>query len=591
MLYNTVMEDLDNIKELIANNNFEEAKKEIKTLIDSGFDDIEIIKLQGLVNINLSLYAEALLDFSKVVKQTPNDATALFYLANCFDNLDNLEDAQEYYKKVLKIRENYIDAYKNLCIIYMKVKKEQEAIELGLKAKKIAPDDYTFDYLISTAYIALKQYNKGIEHLLMAIKLNPNHQQIYNNLGTAYLLTGQKEKAIDCYIKAIDLKPDDAISYYNLASIFQIQNKHRQACEYFKKAYDLDNQENYLVSLALSELKAGFVTSALKHYKALAILHPEKDSFKYNLATCYEANKEYNKAIDILRDLYIRNPKSLTMAQKLANLYIEIRQFKAAKDLYDKVILKTSPSADILYKYAILSTQLYDTSTAEKIFKKVIKMDPENAAAHKDLGVIYLNQRLFDYAEDEFRIAMELAPDKFEMIYEYANFLYSVSKYDKADEYYKKALELKDDVVAKSLWALNKIELNELDKAEELINSALKDEPEHEYIQFIAGRIYYALKKYEDAKIYFIRSLEQNPDIETKNLLALTYFELGEYQNALNIFDALLQNNDENISLLLNKAKCYEKLDDSDNALKVLDTLTDIFPECEEAHEIIRRIS
>ena len=99
------------------------------------------------------------------------------------------------------------------------------------------------------------------------------------------------------------------------------------------------------------------------------------------------------------------------------------------------------------------------------------------------------------------------------------------------------------------------------------------------------------MKNYEDAKIYFIKSLEQNPDIETKNLLALTYYELGEYEKAYNIFDSLLHKSSKNISLLLNKAKCLEKMEKNDDALEVLDTLTDIFPECEEAHEIIRRIS
>ena len=91
----------------------------------------------------------------------------------------------------------------------------------------------------------------------------------------------------------------------------------------------------------------------------------------------------------------------------------------------------------------------------------------------------------------------------------------------------------------------------------------------------------------EKAKEY----LEQNPDIDTKNLLALTYYELKEYDKALNIFDALLKSNPKNISLILNKAKCYEGLEKNDEALKVLDNLTEIFPECEEAHEIIRRIS
>lgn len=586
------MNELEKVKDLIAENSYNEAKKELTKYISEGHEnDLEVLKLMGLVNVNLQDYKSATTNFEKAIKISPKDATALFYLANCYDNLNRLSDAESYYIKVLEIRENYIDAYKNLCIICMKTGKENNAIEYAMKAKEIAPQDYTFDYLIGTAYVALKIYNKGIEYLESALALNPEHFQIYNNLGTAYLLVGSREKAIDCYKKAIKIRPKDAISYYNIGSIYQIQNKHEQACDYFEKAYHLDNQENYLISLALSELKSMQLEKAAKHYKALAILHPEKDSFQYNLASCYELMRDFQSAINIMKLLLARNPKSITMAQKLANLYIETRNFRQAKDLYDSIILKASPSSEVLYQYAILSTQLYDTGTAEKIFKKVIKMNPENAVAHKDLGVIYLNQRLFDYAEDEFRIAMELAPNDFDIIFEYANYLYSVSKYQEADKYYDKALAIKDDVVAKSLQAINKIELNQLDNARELIESALTEQPEHEYIQFLAGRIYYSMEDYEKAKIYFIKSLEQNPDIETKNLLALCYYQLGEYDKALNIFKALLEKNSENISLLLNEAKCYEKMNETNKALEVLDKLTDIFPECEEAHEIIRRIS
>ena len=45
------------------------------------------------------------------------------------------------------------------------------------------------------------------------------------------------------------------------------------------------------------------------------------------------------------------------------------------------------------------------------MLKKVIRMNPEIAKAHKDLGIIYLNKRLFDYAEDEFKTALNLAPN------------------------------------------------------------------------------------------------------------------------------------------------------------------------------------
>ena len=38
-------------------------------------------------------------------------------------------------------------------------------------------------------------------------------------------------------------------------------------------------------------------------------------------------------------------------------------------------------------------------------------------------------------------------------------------------------------------------------------------------------------------------------------------------------------------------AKCYEKLNENDNALEYLDKVVNIFPENEDAHEMIRRLS
>ncbi len=115
------------------------------------------------------MFKEAKDSFEKVVSLAPDDATTLFYLANCYDNLGKLEDAERYYIKVLELRENFLDAYKNLCIIYMKSGKEISAIKYAQQAKLIDSSDYTFDYLIGTASVAMKLYNQGIEHLERAL--------------------------------------------------------------------------------------------------------------------------------------------------------------------------------------------------------------------------------------------------------------------------------------------------------------------------------------------------------------------------------------------------------------------------------------
>lgn len=585
------MDLLDEINTLIAENEFAKAKYKLLQIIANDGDNIENTKLLGLINVNLGCFLDAKNNFEFVLVKKPDDATSWFYIGNCYEKLNDFINAKHAYKKVIELRENYLEAYKNLCIVYIQLHEENNAIELAQKAKQIDSDDYIYDYLIGTANITLKNYQFAIESLESALKINPNHSQIYRNLGTAYLLVNNQDKAFEMYKKALEIEPENAEVLYDLGSLYQIKNNHKDAAICFEKSYAINNDEKVLVSLTLSEFKAENYIKAIEHYKLLIVSHPEKDSYQYNLAVCYEQIRDYQSAISILKNLLVRNPKSVNMAQKLANLYTEIRDLRSAKELYDNIILKNTPTASVLYQYAIISSQLCDTDTAEKIFKKVIKMNPDNAIAHKDLGVIYLNKRLFDYAEDEFKIALKLEPESYDIVFEYANYLYSVAKYKEADSYYEKALKIEDDVIAKTLRAMNKIELNELEDAKQLIDNAIKQEPHHEYIQFMAGRIYFALKDFEKAKIFLIHSIEQNPDIESQNLLGLTYFGLEEYQNANNIFENILTKNKDNISLLYNSAQCYEKLDNKDKALEKLYKLTDIFPEHEEAQEMIRRLS
>ena len=170
--------------------------------------------------------------------------------------------------------------------------------------------------------------------------------------------------------------------------------------------------------------------------------------------------------------------------------------------------------------------------------------------------------------------------------------MYSISKNNEAERYYAEALEIEpDNVIALVFMALNKLVLNQLDAAYEYINKAIKLESEHEYVQFCAGRILYARGEYEEAKRYLVRSLEQNQDIETMNTLALTYFQLGEFSQALNIFAAINKKSPQSISVMMDMARCYEALGENDSALVYLNKVADIFPENEEAQEMIRKLS
>ena len=587
------MTDINRINELVGEQEFEQAQELIKPALEMEPDNKELIKLAGLVAVNLDEWEDARKYFETVVKFNQEDATSFYYLGNCYDNLGDLISAKNAYLTVINLRPEYIEAYKNLCVTLMKLNDSEESIKYAIKANMLDSDDYIFDFIIGTAYMKIKEFNKSIEPFKKALAKEPENLGILNSLGTACMAVGNTPDAIKYYHMALDLNSSNPMAYYNLGSAYQIQQNHEEACKYLEKAVKLDDEdEGFKVALAMSEMKCERYEDAANVYKSLLVSHPEKENYKYNLVTCYEAMGDVYTAILMLEKMVFVNQKFILPAQKLASLYIKVNQLSKAKEIYDNILLKNNPSAEILHQYAILSSSLYDTDTAERILKKVIKMNPNIAKAHKDLGIIFLNKRLFDYAEEEFKTAMQLAPNDFEIIFEYGNFLYSISKNTEAERYYQEALDLQpENILALTFMALNKLILNQLDAAKDYITKALKVNPHHEYIQFCAGRIFYARKEYDEAKHYLIHAVEQNPDVETQNTLALTYYELGEFNSALNIFQNLLAKKPDNISLLMSIAKCYEGLKDNDKALEYLDKVVTIFPEDEEAHEMIRRLS
>ena len=53
----------------------------------------------------------------------------------------------------------------------------------------------------------------------------------------------------------------------------------------------------------------------------------------------------------------------------------------------------------------------------------------------------------------------------------------------------------------------------------------------------------------------------------------------------------MLEKSPMNVNVLLNVAKCHEKLNETDKVLEVAEKIVDTFPECEEAQELIRKLS
>ena len=105
---------IDQSIDLLAKGEFKSAAELLEKICIEDEKNIELIKNLGLCYINTENFEKASAAFKKALSIEPKDATALFYLANCDDKLGFEDKAIEEYKKVIELRDEFFEAYKNL---------------------------------------------------------------------------------------------------------------------------------------------------------------------------------------------------------------------------------------------------------------------------------------------------------------------------------------------------------------------------------------------------------------------------------------------------------------------------------------------
>ena len=164
----------------------------------------------------------------------------LFELAVQNHKNNNLQDAQNYYQKVLEIDPNHVNAHNNLGAIFNTLGDYQKAKDCYEKAIEIDPNSSEAYYNLGTVLKELGEIQKAKECYEKAIQLNPILSDAHNNLGVVFLELEEIHKARECYEKAIQLNPTYVNAYYNLGIVFSQLGENQKAIDCNKKAIEID---------------------------------------------------------------------------------------------------------------------------------------------------------------------------------------------------------------------------------------------------------------------------------------------------------------------------------------------------------------
>lgn len=258
------------------------------------------------------------------------------------------------------------------------------------------------------------------------------------------------KNAISYYNKAIQADPNYAPAYAGLGELYSFQGFYRyevkedyekyyiDSYENMKKALKINpNLESVQLALAYTYLHLSDEKSAIKAAQGVLSKDPNNAEALYILW----ASKGQNPSSPEIRKALEINPKLVPALIGLGTAYYEKRRSFSQAENYYRQAAKIAPSPEI-HNYlgnALIYQGYY--SRAVKQFEKALELDPNYAAAHRNMGITYYYMnRLKDSIASQQR-AIALNPNSPESYFFIAQSYDKAGSPQKAISYYKEFLD------------------------------------------------------------------------------------------------------------------------------------------------------
>jgi tetratricopeptide (TPR) repeat protein len=150
-----------------------------------------------------------------------------------YHQLQDLDNAEKYYRRAIKLNSKYPEAINNL----------------------------------GTVYYAKKSYRRAVNQYRNALRITPNSASVLSNLGTAYFARKQYDEAMKTYAQAVAIDPEIFDQHSSQGVLVQERT--------------IEERAGYFYILAKTCAKAGMTDRSLQYIrKALENGFKDKDKFK-----------------------------------------------------------------------------------------------------------------------------------------------------------------------------------------------------------------------------------------------------------------------------------------------------------------------
>ncbi len=317
------------------------------------------------------------------------------------------------------------------------------------------------------------------------------------------------EMVTGLFRKAIREDPKFWEAYYNLGIVYFNTKQYDRALDQFNAVIAaLPNFDKPYYGRALIYEKMDNYDAAINDFITVTKFNPNDYKTYYYLGRLSIRKKDYQKAEEFLKKAEEINPEFAPTYYELGNIYYE-------QDLYRQSI---------------------------NYYKRTVDLDNDNAKYHRKLGDTYYRSQIYYNAYNELKKAVALDPDD-----PISHFLLGITIYKQAvmEELVEAFLDLLSEDAGgnEDEDRRNNLNLDPVKKRQVYLDmaiafgEALKNRPGFMEAAFNLALTYHEMGDYENAEKYYVTTLQINPDIvRAYTKLAELYTETARKNLAIEMY-------------------------------------------------------
>lgn len=531
------------------------------------------------------------------------DKIKILFLQGCIKEEDqNYKEAEVFFDEIIKLDENYADAYMRKAIVLCNMKRYEETIEICNKLNLLDSYNFTGYYQKAVALFELGYYYDAMGQFEESINTYPYYLDSYIYKIRIYLIYNEYDRAneVVAYLDEQGIK-SSKLEFYRarildcLDKIDEAMNIYQEiALKAEKETTDLDRIEHVYYYMAIIELEVRKDAKKAYEYieKALSI-NPDDIGSNVFYGDLLKREKKYEESL-------IQFEKVLSLNPKHAYIYNEIGLVYEKMDDYEKALkyhTKQLDNDDRLYyrvHRGLIFMSLDRLDEAREDFYIAIELDPLNPHAYNNIGICYQCEDKLDEALKYYEKTMEILENEpFDKIYRNMATTYTrLHKFDKAVECYEKCLEKFN--VASDYWEIASIykKAGEYEKAREALekwnskgeNTALSD-----CLQEIAACYYeeYNDKEYLETLKAAYHANSSNEDVLYS--MGSYYYKNKKYLKARSFYEKIIHLYPNSKYAYYNIVNVYKKIKLNGQAKKYTEMGLKIISEMSETTVSLRK--